>query len=69
MLVKTLQQRIINVLIRTYNMNPSEAYKIWSDALAEKDDRVAQIIDMIIEQSTKELGGLPCILNRNPTIY
>ena len=68
MLVKTLQQRIINVLIRTYNMNPSEAYKIWSDALAEKDDRVAQIIDMIIEQSTKELGGLPCILNRNPTI-
>lgn len=49
-------------------MNPSEAYKIWSDALAEKDDRVAQIIDMIIEQSTKELGGLPCILNRNPTI-
>jgi hypothetical protein len=60
-----LQQRIINILIRSYNMTPSEANDIWNKALAKKDERVAEIIDMIIKANPE---GLPCILNRNPKI-
>lgn len=63
--MKVLQQRIVNILIRSYNMSPSEANDIWSKALADKDERVAEIIDMIIKANGE---GLPCILNRNPTI-
>lgn len=64
-LVKCLQQRIINILIRTYNISPSDAYDIWARAVASKDERVAEIIDAIIKS---EPEGLPCIINRNPTI-
>ena len=64
-LVKILQQRIVNILIRSYNMSPSEANDIWSKALAKKDERVAEIITMIIKANGE---GLPCILNRNPRI-
>ena len=63
MLVKTQQQRIINILMRSYNMNPSEAYQIWSRALATFDPQVGQILDNIIRESGE---GIPCILNRNP---
>lgn len=65
MLVKCLQQRIINILIRTYNISPSDAYDIWSRAVATKDERVAEIITAIINS---EPEGLPVIINRNPTI-
>lgn len=65
MLVKCLQQRIINVLMRTYNISPSEAYDIWSRAVATKDDRIAEIINAIIKSYPE---GLPVIINRNPTI-
>ena len=64
MLAKVLQQRIINILIRTYNMSPSDAFTKWSNALAEKDERIGEIIDALIKASP--MGGLPCILNRNP---
>lgn len=64
-LVKCLQQRIINILIRSYNISPSDAYDIWSKAIATKDERVAEIIDAIIHA---EPEGLPVIINRNPTI-
>ena len=64
-LVKCLQQRIINILVRSYNISPSDAYDIWTKAIAKKDDRVAEIIDTIIHS---EPEGLPVIINRNPTI-
>jgi len=64
-LVKCLQQRIINILIRTYNISPSEAYDIWNRSIATKDKRICQILDSIIHS---EPEGLPVILNRNPTI-
>ena len=64
-LVICLQQRIINILIRSYNISPSEAYDKWRNAIATFDERVAEIIDLLIK-STPE--GLPVILNRNPTI-
>jgi hypothetical protein len=38
---------------------------MWSRALASKDERIAEIIDTIIKS---EPEGLPCIINRNPTM-
>lgn len=64
-LVITQQQKIINVLHKTYNISYNEAYKIWERAKVKKDERVAEIINALI-RSTPE--GLPILLNRNPTI-
>lgn len=64
-LVKCLELQIKNILIRTYNIGPAEAHKIWSNALAEKDPRVGEIIDAIIHSYPE---GIPIIINRNPTI-
>ena len=65
-LVITQQQKIINILQKTYNISPSEAYNIWYKALAEYNERVADIIMSIIRSYGEE--GLPVLLNRNPTI-
>lgn len=64
-LVICLQQQIINILIRTYNISPSEAYDRWKNAIANYDDRIGEIINMIIRSCP---NGLPVIINRNPTI-
>ena len=64
-LVKCLQQRIINILIRSYNCSPAEAYDKWSRAVATKDERIGEIIMAIIHS---EPEGLPVIINRNPTM-
>ena len=64
-LVKMLQLRLINILIRTYNITPSEAYDIWSKALVKQDPRICEILDAII---ASEPRGIPIIINRNPTI-
>lgn len=64
-LVVMLQQRIINILIRTYNISPSDAYDIWSRSVSTKDERIAEIINMIIKSYPE---GIPFIINRNPTI-
>ena len=64
-LVKTLQQRIINILVRSYNISPNEAYDIWYRSISKKDDRVAEIIDSIIHANPE---GLPVLINRNPTL-
>lgn len=65
-LVICLQQQIINILIRSYNISPSEAYDRWKNAIANYDDRVGEIINMIIRSQPN--GGIPVIINRNPTI-
>ena len=67
MLCIMLQPRIINTLNRMYNMSYSEANNICQRALANKDDRVAEIIDTII-RSDPSGEGIPVIINRNPTI-
>lgn len=64
-LVKCLQQQIINILVRNYNISPSEAYDKWYRAIAKKDDRIAEILDNLIAASPE---GLPVLINRNPTI-
>lgn len=64
-LVIVLQQRIINILKRTYNISPSEAYDIWEKAQVKYNPRVADIIMSIIHSYPE---GLPVLINRNPTI-
>ena len=64
-LVKILQARIINVLMRTYNMSPSEAYDIWSKALVNYDERIGEILNTIIKNENGG-EGIAAILNRNP---
>lgn len=61
-MVKCLQQPIINILVRNYNISPSEAYDKWYRAIAKKDDRVAEILDNLIHAQPE---GLPVLINRN----
>ena len=65
MLVICLEQRIINILVRTYRINPQDAYDIWSRAKSKKDPRICEIINAIIHSNPE---GLPVIINRNPTL-
>ena len=66
-LVEILQQRIINILQKTYNITGSDAYNIWYKASIREDPIVINIIETIIK-SHKSGRGLPFIINRNPTI-
>ena len=61
-LVKCLQQPIINILVRNYNISPSEAYDKWYRAVAKKDERIAEILDNLIHAQPE---GLPVLINRN----
>ena len=60
-----MEQQIINVLIHTYNISPSEAFEIWSNARSTKDRRVTQILDAFIKNGCNS-QGIPIIINRNP---
>jgi DNA-directed RNA polymerase beta' subunit len=64
-LVICLQQQIENILMRSYNISPSEAYDWWKNAIANYDERIGEIINMIIKSYPQ---GIPTIINRNPTI-
>lgn len=64
-LAKVLQQQIINVLVRNYNISPNDAYDIWYRSIAKKDERVAEIITSIIHANPE---GLPVLINRNPRV-
>lgn len=64
-LVEFLQQQIINVLQKSYNMSYNDAYKIWYRANISKDELVVKIINGLMWANPY---GLPIIINRNPTI-
>lgn len=64
-LCELLQQVIINILVRTYNFTYADAYKKWYKAQIGFDKIVYDIIDGLIKDSD---GGLPFLINRNPTI-
>lgn len=66
-LVELLQQRIINILRRCYNVTYSTAYNMWYMANLTIDERVVNIIRSIIKSSCNG-AGLPILINRNPTI-
>jgi hypothetical protein len=66
-LCELLQQVIINILVKTYNFSYAEAYKKWYKAQITGNDQVVyDIIDGLIKDNKD--GGLPFIINRNPTI-
>lgn len=64
-LCELLQQVIINILVRTYSFSYSDAYKKWYKAQLGFDQIVYDIIDNLIKDSD---GGLPLLINRNPSI-
>lgn len=64
-MVELLQQRIINILQKSYNTSYSDAYNIWQKSQITKDERVYQIIKGLIKDHP---GGIPVLINRNPTI-
>ena len=66
-LVTCLEQVIINILMKTYNISPSDAFEIWSNSRSAKDRRVTQILDALIKNSC-DGQGIPVIINRNPSI-
>lgn len=66
-LVELLQQRIINIIQKAYNKSYSDAYAIWYKANIKEDPMVKNIIETLIKND-RNGKGLPCIINRNPTI-
>ena len=67
-MLELLQQSIINILTKTYNLSYADAYKKWYQANLQKDPAIVHIINSIIKNSTETGRGLPVIINRNPTI-
>lgn len=63
-MVELLQQRIINILVKTRNFSYADAYRIWEASKIKKDETVYQIIKGIIVADK----GVAVIINRNPTI-
>lgn len=58
-----LEQVIINIIQKSYNITYANAYKIWYFASMKEDPRVRQIIENLIDA-----GKISGIINRNPTI-
>ena len=56
-----LQQKIINILSRTYNIRSAEAYQIWFKGVTTPNKRIYDIINSIIHYDPE---GLQCIINR-----
>lgn len=64
-----LQQVIINILKRSYNMSYNRAYEYLDEHRKERDPIIENIIVGLIESAKKEgKRGLPMLINRNPTI-
>ena len=61
--VVLLEQIIINILQKSYNISYSAAYKIWYKASLEPDERVLSIINNLIRDRK-----INVLINRNPTI-
>lgn len=66
-LVELLQQKIINILQKTYSISYSDAYNIWYKANMEENSMVKNIINTLINTGA-DGKGIPFIINRNPTI-
>ena len=64
-MVELLQQSIVNILQKSYNIGYDKAYAIWQNSQRQYDDKVYNIIKSIIKSYPR---GIPVLLNRNPTI-
>ena len=67
-LIELLQQSILNILTKTYNLSYADAYKKWYQSNLKKDKSIIAIIESIIKNSMENHRGLPVLINRNPTI-
>ena len=65
-LIELLQQSIINILTKTYNLSYADAYKRWYEANLKKDPVIIDIINSLINHCTYTHDGLPVLINRNP---
>lgn len=63
-LIELLQQTIINILVKTYNIGYADAYMRFFHAQLVPDKRIYNIIENLI----KMYDGIPMLVNRNPTI-
>lgn len=59
-LVELLQQTIINLLRKIYNLSANDAYNIWYLAQSEPDERVVSIINELIRKRKVHI-----LINRN----
>lgn len=62
-LVILLEQVIVNILQKSYNITYAMAYKIWYYASLKEDPRVREIIENLIKAKKVRV-----MINRNPTI-
>lgn len=60
-----LQQRIINILHKSYFMKYNDAYKLLHESMHQENPIIRQIIEGIIKSTDR---GIPVLINRNPTI-
>lgn len=59
-LVELLQQTIINLLRKIYNLSANDAYNIWYLAQSEPDERVVSIINELLRKRKVHI-----LINRN----
>lgn len=59
-LVGLLEQKIINILVKTYNIGYNEAHDIWYQSSIQKDQRVYNIIKSLIDSK----NGVQVLINR-----
>jgi DNA-directed RNA polymerase beta' subunit len=59
-----MEQVIINILQKSYNITYAQAYKLWYYATLQVDQRVLDIINNLIK-----IGKVRVLINRNPTIF
>ena len=64
-LVGLLQQRIINILHKAYNMSYNEAYIFLDSNRRYENPIIRQVLESIIKSYPR---GIPVLINRNPTI-
>lgn len=62
-LVELMQQTIINILVKVYDMGYADAYMKFYKAQLNPDQRIRDIIENIIKTT-----GVNVLINRNPTI-
>lgn len=70
-LVELMQQTIVNLLQKSYNISYADAFSIWKKAQSVRDERVYQIIKGIINDPLLNVNGrrgIPILINRNPKV-
>ncbi len=60
-----LQQRIINILHKSYSMRYNDAFKLLYRSQHQQNPIIREIIEGIIKSSGR---GIPVLINRNPTL-